>query len=382
MLQTVDSTGSEWPGEGAATSSHPATDQEVADQKPLSLPSSLQSAQEWAERAEALEKGNNRGASSKNIRKELEKAYGKVNAYLQRNPNDVPSLLLAARLGRSLEVRRPIELRFGPGTNLEQVARELRDQTDRLQSFCDRALAVDPNNAEAHYWKARLYGVRGLAIHEGKSTFGPVDLEGAIRFARHAVELAPQNASYREELALYLFDDDRRSEAIEVMREASGGQHPIYLLLKEREAIPLPPGSALLRERTERSISEMVGAGWPVNYPFLRYYLFVLPMTAADVETFWRSTWPGFQLFRNKEEQFSGGLAIHYFQWMRWQGNGVSPAKERREIPGGPDSDLPEGVLLLVSEFRNMKDHETFPVPVGDVFCVLLIRNYRPSGTR
>src|SRR3989449_11102775 len=103
-----------------------------------------------------------------------------------------------------------------------------------------RVLALEPNNAEAHSWKGRLYGLsfgwRSLfyGVNDTSDSVAPqyrAYADSALRFARRAVELAPQQVSYREALALFLVFADRRDEAAAVVGDVAGGRHPTFCIL-------------------------------------------------------------------------------------------------------------------------------------------------------
>src|SRR5207247_9826803 len=80
-----------------------------------------------------------------------------LSTYLHKQPNDVRALILSVRLGRFRQVTQPIVTRGGDSVpTFASLAAEYASHHAAL----NRALALEPNNAEAHYWKARRFGLR------------------------------------------------------------------------------------------------------------------------------------------------------------------------------------------------------------------------------
>ena len=231
---------------------------------------------------------------------------------------------------------------------------------------------MNPKNAEAYYWKAKLYGIRHIGFRKEKVTWVYVDLDKAIQFARRAVEFAPMNSSYRESLAFYLAVNDQRREAMQVMRQVDDGHHLLYLVLVDRESVVLPPGTALLVEDTQYKIQQSIDGGWGVGYPHLQVEQDIMPLKAADAEAFFRRTWPTFQFFEFDKREING-TGTTYIQWLRWQKGKLQPAEKREDIPSQPQ----EGIAIILTEFKNTKSHAPFPISVGDIFSIVTIRNYR-----
>ncbi len=353
----------------ACTSMNVATTQREA----TSYSSLSQMVGPWIERAEEAEAGKSPGVSEEKLLGELEKASVRINSYLESNPDDVRVLLLAARLGRSLEIVRPVRIER---STLNQMESSRRERVERLQQLCDRALAVSPENSEAHYWKARLYGIRHFAFRQDRLIWAYIDLDRAVHYSRRAVELSPSSISYREALAQYLTINGQPEEAIKVMREVDNGQHLLYLLLLDQAAIRLPPGSFLWREETENRIQENIERGWDMAYVNMRIQQYVMPMTAADAEAFFRQTWPTFRFLGRKTQKIGNATMYHHIQLLRWQAGKLQPAAEEKDVPDRPH----EGIRLTLTEFQNMKEHQLFPIPVSEVYSVMTVRNFRSSS--
>ena len=348
-----------------------------------------QSALKAVERVEKLERESSVKPGSpfdagREVTDALKSAASKLDTYLQDHPTDIPSLLLAARLGRALEVTTPATVNLGAGLK-QQVAdmdARQRQRLEQLHSFCDRVLAVDANNAEAHYWKAQLYGLSHYVMSDHKTKTNFVDLASALRMAQRASDLAPQNTLYREQLALYLFFNHQEKEAMAQMREVAGGQHLMYLLLKDREAVPIPPKAVPLEDV---SISITFGGVGDEkrqdNYPFLRSQVYLLPMRASDAQAFWRRTWPDFQLCKpggqnGKGSKDRGSEPAVFMQIMKWRGTELYPSPTAENLDAKPK----EGIALIVMELRKVQSPIPLPEPLDKIFCILTFHNLRPTA--
>lgn len=305
---------------------------------------------------------------------QMEEAAGEIDALLKVEPNNVPALLLAARVGRVL-AGLPRKGVIEPGPNAEQQRaewqRQEHEEVKPLHSFCERAITLEPDNAEAHYWNARLYGMMVSVVYrKEEDTFN--DLPNAIRFARRAVDLSPGNMIYREGLAEYLLLDSREEEANAAVGEASGWKHPINRLLKDRDALPLPPGAVLMKEQTESYVI-LMGAPTGLEYPGLRFRTYLLPMSVADAEAFWRTKWPAFRFFSRKDQYADAETS--FVQWMRWRGDNLYPALSSNEVSNwwGPK----QGIILRLTEYTQVNPDHPLPVPVNGAYCIIDIHNFR-----
>ena len=338
---------------------------------------SFERIRQWAEKAEEIEAGKRIDASREKLVKEIAKARAELGKYLAAKPDDVEALLLAARIGRAEIMISPIEL-IGPEMlqHLQQMEPKRRQRVDELANYCDRALAVQHDSGEAYYWKARLFGIRHFGIRSERMVWVYVDLNLAAQFARKAVDLDSNNLRYREALAKYLFLSQRLDEATGVMREAAGGQHPMYVLLSDMKHLPLPERAVLLREDTENRVQDSIDARWKRDYRELRISQYVIPMRAQEVEDFYRRTWPDFRFFKIKSEEVGDIHLDSSVQLLFSRDTGFVPAGKKEDVPDSPS----EGLFLNLGEVhRQKKRNPPYPIPVGDPYCLLTVTNYRPT---
>ena len=339
--------------------------------------SPLERIERLVEKLEAAEAGHDAGISLENLSKQLTQAEEELAAYLHTHPDDIRALIMSARLGRSQQVMEPMVLTPG------QEPPDPKAAYAPLHSNLDQALALQPNNAEAHYWKARLYGVRNPVIREGRIYYVAVDLDRAIDSARAAVKIAPDNVAYREALALYLVEAQHPEEAIKVMRQVAKGHHPIYRLLVDLQALPIPKTAILFPEDSESFAQQQMARGRFKDYPHLRVRMYVVPMPAAELEAFYSSHWAGFQFFHKESNKISKESEIRLFvQHLSEKQGGMQPATSNSQIPESPSA----GLLFTVMELRNLPPEmrqqspagRSLPPNVGDVFCYLTVVNFRP----
>jgi hypothetical protein len=210
------------------------------------------------------------------------------------------------------------------------------------------------------------------------------DLAQAIKYSREAVMIEPANDVYREALALYLVEDQKPAEAIDVMRSVADKQRASYLLLNDWEAVPIPKTAILSPADSESFGQQQMTRGRFQDYPQLRVRFFIVPTSAIKLEEFYSSHWDRFKFFSHGDPQRVGNGEIQLFA--------QHLIKERDKLqPTGIDSKIPEqprsGILLTVMELRNLpveRRRQTpagfdMPSGVGDTFCYLIVVNYRPS---
>jgi len=133
-----------------------------------------------------------------------------LDLLLEADKDSVAALVAKAKLSALQQVLQPLVLRFGgttPPQRQAEMLKELEAYADALgpaHQLLDRALAVAPGTAEAHFWKARLYGLTQPVLRVGLPIFldCPFAYEAqvplAIRSGGRAVQLNPGNLRYRQ----------------------------------------------------------------------------------------------------------------------------------------------------------------------------------------
>lgn len=303
---------------------------------------------------------------------DLEIAFERLRIYLEGNPNDVRAMILYARLGRTVDLSTPVVITEGEEMPTPD------DGSAPLNAVLDRALSLEPDNAEAHYWQARLYGVAVPTINDdGLLMSTSRDLSQAIFHTRRAVELKPSKQLYREALALYLFEAGLNKDAIDVMRVLDGGKHPIYLLLSDLEALPLPETAVFLPVESKGLAEMQMNRGRYENYPYLRVRLYTFPGSATELEAFFRTYWPEIKLFENDREETEEGTVMRMLaQHFRWRRGNLRPGTERNVSKSVQN---PKGILLMIQEIHNPSEsmRQQWEQLSADPFCVLSIMNSR-----
>jgi len=338
------------------------------------------------DRAEAAEAGQQVDRAIGLILQDAAKAARQLTTYLDSHPNDVRALILSARLGRLGQIAQPLVIQRGD--TLPTFASLAADYAPH-QAALNRALALEPNNAEAYYWKGRLYGLgqSWMGMLYGITAPPPAVValaraygDSAVRYARRAVELEPERLQYRVALAIHLILAEQEQEAATVLRDVAAGRHPMSVLLADWQAIPVPTGAVSLPERARGLTRMMTDEEAMSEYPFLRVHMYVVVMQADSVEAFYRRRWPGFRLIRTEEHK-NGDLRVRvYSQYLRWQGGQIVTARDKREIPDEPT----EGIAVALMEIVNppAEVRQQYPVPLGSVFCLLTFINMRRFAAR
>ncbi|MFH1501831.1 MAG: hypothetical protein ABIG03_02160 [Candidatus Eisenbacteria bacterium] len=302
---------------------------------------------------------------------ELKDVRKDVADHLEGNPDDVQALILSVRVAVMEEILEPVV--FSPTDDERLASPYAREHAD-----LDHALSLDPENADAHYWKARLYGLQVPTMSaSGRYVMEAVDLEGAIEHAGIAVERSPETLQYREALALYLVDAERRDEAVLVMSAEGADESLITKLLADMESVPLPD-SALYLKLDSAWFADM-NAGGVENYPPLRVKAFALPMTPLDLESFYGELWDGFALLR-KDGSEPGGV-----QFLAFAENGFEPAStfERFQDEGAEG----HGIVLVVrtvteptpDDLRESTAGQPLPEGFGPPLTYMYVIDVRPT---
>ena len=287
--------------------------------------------------------------------------------------------------------RRPgsSERRPGRSDDLSDVrmplvsAAERRERLGELQGLLDRALALERTNAEAHFWKARLF----VDLADPGVLPEREDLDAAIREAGEAVRLAPEVLAYREALAMYFVINQQDAAVVELMQAAPGGRHPYHLLLRQLGEIPVPPGAVAVQDTAKNFAATEEMKGRITDYPAFRVRAYVVPLSADEIEAFFRSKWPSFRFSKQSSERVDGGgrMQIHMTS-LRWSSGGLEPlsAREVRSIAAN-SPEIGHMVLVSLAEMRNLPESsleytsgiESFDQASRKLFSQLVLVNYR-----
>ncbi len=343
--------------------------------EPATGPWALEGAEELVSAIEAAERGEEPPTDPpQDVDGALSEAAEGLNRYLDEHPDDVSALILSARLQRLQDLSEPVV--WSPSAGEQPPKRSLDAAHERL----NRALALDSDKAEAHYWHARLYGIREPVVVDGVLWDRPRNLDKAIEHAQHAVELAPAKSAYREALGLYLYDADRYNDAVTVTRELADGRHLMHRLLTDMEALELPDSATYSLTETRKFISlqESRGRYVGVAYPPLRARVYNMLGTASELERFFARRWPDVSLFRVNTEKLEGMTLSQYIQYFHWREDGLDPTAKKNQMPQIEGN----GLALQVIEVKNptLEFLEKYDVKPVDVFSQIYLMNFRESA--
>lgn len=339
-------------------------------QPPTLSPLVQKQAKQLLKRIESAGTGVNLAEVRDRDAEELAGLIDEVDDHLRRTVDDVPALILSARLHRVLLLLEPAV--FG------NAAAGSSEHFDWSVAALDRAAAMAPDNADAHYWKARVLGLKGPVVRDGALSFESRNLEAAIRSARTAVELSPEEPAYREVLAMLLLEDGKEDEALEAIRPLRRGSHPIARLLQGWEDLPIPENAVELAHDAENLAEQQMSRGNFMDFPKLRVRFFMVPSNAADIQAFYNRQWPGFELFPSSTAAPGAPAEITvYRQYLKEKNGGLSPAKAGTKLPATPKN----GIMLAVTEFHRVPPAARpkagfVQAETPDVFCYLVLVNY------
>jgi tetratricopeptide (TPR) repeat protein len=288
-----------------------------------------------SERVEQIENRDAYQLEVEELVRKIQTLEQDMKDYIATNANDVEAMVLLARLAFISET----VVKNRRTTNEQHInpTEKFRNQHELL----DRAIELRPDNAKAHYWKSLLYGLHVPVIdNQGNSKKQSIDLERAIHFAEQAVLLDKRNQRYREALAVYHFTDGNRKAALEVMDTQEMEFNPVNVLLKDLDGFPVPEGTVYAKEDSENYSAMHLEQKTIPDYPYLRSQVFVVPMTANQLEKFYQKTWPEFRFFRHVQ----GGL---FAQYLIFGIDGLRPSSSMGEARAWAQSKL-GGIALSV----------------------------------
>ncbi|MBL4658235.1 MAG: hypothetical protein JKX73_09565 [Flavobacteriales bacterium] len=253
---------------------------------------------------------------------------------------------------------------------------------DKLHGYLDKAIEIESDNAEAHFWKARLHGIKENVASGDDISFDFRNYEQAIKYLKSAISLDKENIEYKETLALYLSADRRFEEARIFTKLAGEGKLPVYELLKDLQMFPLPREVIFLPAETKNMITVIKDNGALGDFPILRVHVFALNMSAEALETFYEERLPEFKLFeltRDKKAKVST-----YGQYLKIWDKEMYTVNDVSDIPQTPG----EGIKLDVTNIYRKADSidpdwisELFKISPTlaerKAFCKIVYVNYR-----
>lgn len=318
---------------------------------------------------EKLEAGKEKNKSIEELLKRIEEDKALLEKHIEESQADIEAVILYTRISMIEGRLTPIVL------TKDNMYDDFKDSYAPQHSKLDRAIALQPDNARAHYWKARLYGVIvSTSGASGRLEKRSIDINKAISFAKRAVRLDPQTVVFREALALYLVATERFKEALKVIDTEATKKNLIYLLLKDINEFPIPDGALYSWPDSKRFGEMKLERRRFRNYPMLRVFIYVVPMSASEIEAFYQSKWTGFKFFDDD-----------FIQRFKYDKNTLMPASSKSEVDKYFKSKKKKGITLVLIQEDNSaenKKQETvtgnpLPPTIGDVYCLLFYVNYR-----
>lgn len=332
--------------------------------------SGLASAEQLVERLEAAEAGAAIALSPESITADLAQAESDLDEHLSNKPDDVEALLLASRVGRLQQMTEPVALSH----DQTELATDVRSEV--LQAYLDHALTLQPDSAQAHYWKSRVFGARRPVVRDRTLSYFTNDLPSALQAARTAVNLEPNNVVYRENLANYLIANGSFDLAADLMAEWPGEEHPYCQILDAFDHLPLPEDAVYLADESQTFALRQMRKQNISDCPNARVRIYGVPMSPAQIESFYRGHWSNFTLFAQEQE----GIFTQFLSGS--MGGELTPARDQSRVPQLPTAD--HGILLNVVVLRNPPADKWMQVSFsganqpGPVMCYICAVNVSP----
>jgi hypothetical protein len=331
-------------------------------------PGALRSVEEQlarAERAELREPGSDRFFTLDSA--SLARARSQIEAYLQTSPDDVAAWVMLARVGRFvLQPSRSAQCSPEHGCVLDSTFNDAP-----FVAALDSALQLRPDDAPAHFWKARLLDDGRPVLRDGEFDVD-VDTAQMLVHARRAVALDSRNVRYREFLAATLSDMGSYDAAAEVIRPVEGGKHILSLIFQDLAAVPVPDRAVAWPKG--HAVLAAVGLHESPRFASHSGRSWVTDQSIDQVEAFYRRRWPTFKFFRNVTENGQrGGM-----QYLRPDRQGkLQPAVDSTFMTELGNQSQFVGLLLAVGEAGPRFDRpgQRYPAAVAgkDVFSEIII---------
>jgi len=292
-----------------------------------------------------------------------------VREWLATHPDDVDALIVAARVHWLEEMSNPVGIT--PGEKQPDPAARY----EPAHKLLDHALALQPQSAEAYYWKARLFGVTAPYLNENSFEIRPLDAGRSVAFARKAVDLAPAEVRYSVALAQYLDRDLAPKEAMKVLEALPDGRHhPLYALLGDFDAFQLPEQAVFNRAMSQTMTQAQTARGTLRDYRPNRVRCYVIPAAAKEFEPFFIQHWPGFKQLGKPQREDDTPIDMYQFAFKYVDGAWVA-----QKSPPKSDRDLDGIMAIIVSELRNpdSEARKRLPPSAGNVYTVVAMVDYR-----
>jgi hypothetical protein len=264
------------------------------------LPSELNRAEAAIEAAEAFEEYASYDDMPPDAKKTMEekgrelqlglkKADADLALYIKKNPRDARALLLQVRLDEVKGQVFPLGIVRGKFSRAGMPGHERNPQ-----ETLDLIREIDPQSAEAYCLEARYWGMSRTTFNQNHLAIQYADFARAARFARTAVERAPENVEYREALAAYLNAEGKASEAMEALKPIQDAKDPRCRLLIDESKISVPEGSVFNTARQEHMLP--VARDENLDFPALRVRAFLYPGPLSRVQEYYQQRWKDFRL--------------------------------------------------------------------------------------
>ncbi|HIA37881.1 MAG TPA: hypothetical protein EYN89_14395 [Flavobacteriales bacterium] len=284
---------------------------------------------------------------------------GQLNTYLKFNPDNVVALVLSTQLG------------------IKEGA-----VSDELHEYVDKALSLDPDNAEANFWKGRLFGVKEDVTSGEQVDFIFGNYDESIKYIKKAIAIDKYNIKYRETLAIYLASKRSFEDARIFTKFLDDGNLPIYKLLKDLQMLPLPSGAIFLPDETNNIIQVIKDRGNLEDFPVLRIHAYAVPISALSLETFFEERLPEFDLFEITNDK-KARIAT-YKQYLKIWDKEMYTVNSVLDIPPRPN----EGITLDISSIYRKSSNNDPPwaselfkisptLSERKAFCKMVYVNYR-----
>jgi hypothetical protein len=300
----------------------------------------------------------------------MEKLRSDLGAYCEANPDDVEACHLMMKL---YEVNQLYGIEMKPG---ESPSQQRERYTGPYVKVIDTALQRMPDDAELHYWRARLHSFSEPICDQTGLDTANTQLPQAIDQIRTAIELEPANEHYRETLGIFLALSGDEAGGMREL-QAVDDTHPVYVLLRDWHLLGAP--EELLPDPAMTNLLVSMMTGW--DHAVWRFRGYVFLGSAEELKGCARRSWPGFDIV---PEPGPEGATIGR-QVLLWKKDVITPAaKNAKDLDKYGNEEGFDGFYVSVTELvadsvavqRRPHVHE------GDTYCSVMLLNSRKVKAR
>jgi hypothetical protein len=294
-----------------------------------------------------------------------------LESYLRAHPNNGRALVLRGRI-LGLQYR---FAKFTP-TGVTPLAADDDPRFESVRWF-DRAVAADPRNAEAHFWKAVTLSEPVIDIEKDSGRYRQPLWDLALSPAREAYRLHPEDARFEAFVRKALIATSNDEEAVRLAGGHGSLEAELVKLMADRDRVPVPPGAVL--SPGTRVIGQGPVEGHPEDpsreFTIARTREFTCAQATDSVIAFYHRVWPSLSFLSSgsSDKVEIIGFGRVSLARLRWEGAALVPEDTTATLAPKTWS----GLELTIVEFQ-IAGEKNLQESVPAVLTIVDHRRFHP----